>query len=184
MHEGRRSAKASDEDHGMPGWQIPASTTQCRLVIMIHSPQNAAGWCLTAAMLWAALASSAVLAEGSMTGAVKPLGSVRFAPDKDVRCLFSALETGDPATGPSTWILKAPAGCVVPWHSHTAEEQLIVIRGTVVAEMTNHPPTRLGPGGFAVMGGHMPHQFSCLGKVTCMTFVTFDRPYDIRWGKT
>lgn len=119
-----------------------------------------------------------------MTGAVKPLGSVRFAPDQDVPCLFSALETGDPATGPSTWILKAPAGCVVPWHSHTAEEQLIVIRGTVVAEMTNHPPTRLGPGGFAVMGGHMPHQFSCLGKVTCMTFVTFDRPYDIRWGKT
>ena len=85
-----------------------------------------------------------------MTGAVKPLGSVRFAPDKDVPCLFSALETGDPATGPSTWILKAPAGCVVPFD----------------------------------LDAELELWFSCLGKVTCMTFVTFDRPYDIRWGKT
>ena len=99
---------------------------------------------------------------------------------------LSILGTRDPGSREGTIdrILKAPAGCVVPWHSHTAEEQLIVIRGTVVAEMTNHPPTWLGPGGFAVMGGHMPHQFSCLGKITCMMFVTFDRPYDIRWGKT
>jgi anti-sigma factor ChrR (cupin superfamily) len=73
-------------------------------------------------------------------------------------------------------------GCVVPWHSHTAEEQLIVIRGDVVAEMTNHPRTQLGPGGFAMMGSHTPHQFSCLGESTCLMIVTFDRVYDIYWG--
>jgi quercetin dioxygenase-like cupin family protein len=150
--------------------------------IMISGPKNAALWRLTAIVLWA-LTSRAVLAEGPMTGTVKPLGSVQFAPDKDVPCLVSALETGDPATSHSTWILQAPAGCVVPWHSHTAEEQLIVIRGVIVAEMTDHQPTRLGPGGFAAMGSHMPHQFSCLGKATCTMIVTFDRPYDIRWGR-
>ncbi|HVD75496.1 MAG TPA: cupin domain-containing protein, partial [Xanthobacteraceae bacterium] len=90
---------------------------------------------------------------------------------------------GDPAKGASTWILKAPAGCVVPWHSHTAGEQLIVIRGAVLAEMTDHPATRLGPGGFAAMGGRMPHQFTCAGKAACIMMVTFDGPYDIRWGK-
>jgi len=137
---------------------------------------------LAAAALWC-LTGGGILAEVAMTGTVKPFASVPFAPDRDVACLTSALETGDPLTGPSTWILNARPGCVVPWHSHTAEEQLIVVRGAVMAEMTDHPQTRLGPGGFAVMGSHMAHQFACQGTAACVMFVTFDRAYDIRWGK-
>jgi quercetin dioxygenase-like cupin family protein len=72
---------------------------------------------------------------------------------------------------------------VVPWHFHTAEEQLTIISGNVLAEMTAHQPTRLGPGGFAVMGGHMPHQFTCQGRSTCLMIVAFDGAYDIYWGK-
>ena len=150
--------------------------------IRTASSSNTAAVRLAAALLWF-LTSGGVLAQGTMTGTMKPLASVQFAPDKDVPCLLSALETGDPATGYSTWILKAPVGCVVPWHSHTAVEQLIVIRGAVLAEMTDHPPTRLGPGGFAAMGSHMAHQFSCQGKAACIMIVTFDGPYDIQWGK-
>jgi quercetin dioxygenase-like cupin family protein len=138
-------------------------------------------WTLIACI--AAFNGGSVLAEGPATGTVKPFRSVQFSPDSDVKCLSSALETGDPTTGHSTSILKAPPGCVVPWHSHTAEEQLIIISGTVVAEMTDHSPTRLGPGGFAMMGSHMPHQFSCQGKAACLMIVTFDRAYDIYWGK-
>ncbi len=116
-------------------------------------------------------------------GAIKPLPAVKFAQDNDVKCLQSALEAGDPTKGSSTFILKAPPGCVVPWHYHTAQEQLIIIAGAVLAEMTGHPSTRLGPGGFAVMEGHMAHQFTCQGKAACVMFVTFDRAYDIFWGK-
>jgi hypothetical protein len=50
-------------------------------------------------------------------------------------------------------------------------------------EMTDHPRTRLGPGGFAVMGTRMAHQFACQGTAACVMFVTFDRAYDIRWLK-
>jgi hypothetical protein len=131
----------------------------------------------------AVLGGASAVTEGSAAGAMKPLRSVQFAPDGDVKCLSSALETGDPKTGPSTWILKAPAGCLIPWHFHTAQEQLIMVGGTVLAEMTDHPPTRLGPGGFAMMAGHMAHQFACEGRSACMMFVTFDGAYDIFWGK-
>ncbi|HEX9556955.1 MAG TPA: hypothetical protein VF991_10695 [Reyranella sp.] len=129
------------------------------------------------------LCGGVALAQSSMTGAVKPFASVPFAPDPDVACLGSALETGNPLTGPSTVILKASAGCVVPWHSHTAQEQLIVVAGEVMAEMTGHPPTLLGPGGFAMMAGRMAHQFTCQGRDGCVMFVTFDRAYDITWEK-
>ena len=138
-------------------------------------------WALAACL--AAFISGAALAEDAATGTIKPLSSVKFSPDDDVKCLLSALETGDPTTGRSTLILKASPGCVVPWHFHTAEEQLTIISGNVLAEMTAHQPTRLGPGGFAVMGGHMPHQFTCQGRSTCLMIVAFDGAYDIYWGK-
>ena len=136
---------------------------------------------LATALWW--LASAVARAGSAMTGHVTPFESAPFEADPDVPCLSSALEAGDLQTGPSTLILKAPPGCVVPWHSHRAEEQLIVVGGTVLAEMTGHPLTRLGPGGFAVMGSHMAHQFSCKGNAPCVMFVTFGRPYDIKWGK-
>src|SRR2546426_5427831 len=115
----------------------------------------------TLAACLAVIISGAALAEDRATGAIKPLSSVKFSPDNDVKCLQSATESGDPTTGRSTLILKASPGCVVPWHFHTAEEQLIIINGSVLAEMTGHPPTRLGPGGVAMRGGRMPHQ--CTG---------------------
>src|SRR2546421_139551 len=123
----------------------------------------------TLAACVAVFIGGAALAEDRATGAIKPLSSVKFSP----------VESGDPTTGRSTLILKAFPGCVVPWHFHTAEEQLIA----VLAEMTDHPPTRLGPGGFAIMGSRMPHQFTCQGRSVCLMFVTFDGPYDISWGK-
>jgi quercetin dioxygenase-like cupin family protein len=138
--------------------------------------------CTLAACL-AVFISGATLAEDTATGTIKPLLSVKFSPDSDVKCLLSAVETGDPTAGRSTLILKASPGCVVPWHFHTAEEQLIIISGTVLAEMTHHQPTRLRPGGFAMMGGHTPHQFTCQGKSACLMIVAFDRAYDIFWGK-
>jgi hypothetical protein len=103
------------------------------------------------AVLFACLSRAAIAAD-ERAGDIKPLDSIKFEPDPDVKCLLSAVEAGDLKTGRSTLILKAPSGCVVPWHSHTAEEQLIVITGSVVSEMLDHKATRLGPGGFALWG--------------------------------
>jgi hypothetical protein len=123
------------------------------------------------------------LAQDRAPGIMKPFPSVQFKRDDDVKCLSSALEAGDAKTGPSTWVLRAPNGCVVPWHSHTAQEQLIIVAGNVLAEMPDHTPAHIGPGGFAMMGSHMPHQFSCRSRSGCLMFITFDGPYDIKWGK-
>jgi hypothetical protein len=155
--------------------QSPPLLTPCYTSAMIKL--------LLAAPLLCCVAASIARADDAMKGSAKPLDVIPFAPDQDVARLQSALETGDAGTGPSTWILKALPGCLVPWHSHTAEEQLMVVGGTVLTEMTDHPPTLLGPGGFAVMGGHQAHQFTCEGTAPCVMFVTFDRAYDIKWGK-
>jgi hypothetical protein len=70
------------------------------------------------------LCISSFLLVGSLAASdVKPLQSIEFVQDTDVKCLSVAIEAGEPDKGPSTLILKALFGCVVPWHSHTAVEQ-------------------------------------------------------------
>src|SRR5437763_3794435 len=125
------------------------------------------------------LIGGAALAEDAATGVIRSLSSVKFSVDNDVKCLLSAVEAGDPTASRSTLILKASFGCVVPWHYHTAEEQLIVISGAVLAEMADQQPSWLGPGGFAVMECRMPHQFTCQSQVACLMIVAFARLYDI-----
>ena len=128
-------------------------------------------------------AASLSQAAPAMDGEVKPLASIQFVADDDVKCLSDAIETGNPDSGPSTLLLKAAPGCVVPWHYHTAVEQLIVISGTVLTEMSDHPAGLLLAGGFAVMASRMPHRFACQGKDECLMMVIFDRKYDIFWGQ-
>jgi quercetin dioxygenase-like cupin family protein len=116
-------------------------------------------------------------------GIVRSLSQVRFEEDEDVKCLKSSLESGDPRTGSSTFILSAPGKCVVPWHYHTAEEQLVVIRGSVFTQMDGMQPSTLVAGGFALMPSKKHHQFSCRSNSECLMVVSFDRPYDIFWVK-
>jgi len=126
-----------------------------------------------------ALPGLRALAEGQH--GIVPLAKVKFVPDEDVKCLSYAVESGDPDHGASTMILKAAPGCVVPWHYHTAREELMVARGRVLTEMEGMLSTPLEPGGFGVMGSGEKHQFRCTERTECILFVTFDRAYDIHW---
>jgi quercetin dioxygenase-like cupin family protein len=112
---------------------------------------------------------------------ITPLKNAPFTQDDDVKCLMSALENGNPDTGPSTFLMNAPAGCRVPPHYHSSEEQLIVIRGRVLTEMKGMRGVTLTAGGVAVMPAKAVHWFSCIGKGPCLMVVTFNQKYDIVW---
>jgi quercetin dioxygenase-like cupin family protein len=116
-------------------------------------------------------------------GVVTALANAKLTSDGQPACLKGALENGDPNTGPSTFLLEAAPGCEVPAHYHTAEEQLIVVRGYVLTGMDGMSKATLGPGGFAMMPSKAMHWFTCKSKDTCLMFVTFDRKYDIVWAK-
>jgi quercetin dioxygenase-like cupin family protein len=143
--------------------------------------QNAMQW--TGLVVLTVAVAIAGYAQGSKTGVVRRLSDVRFPGDDEPKCLQFALENGDLNTGPSTAIMKATPGCVVAPHYHTAEEQLIIVRGGVATGMDGMSDTVLGPGGFAMMPSKRVHWFTCTGKEECLMFVTFDRAYDIVWVK-
>ena len=117
------------------------------------------------------------------TRIVRRLADVKFPPGEGPDCLQFFLENGDMKIGPTTAIMKAAPKCVVPPHYHTAEEQLIIVKGYVSTGMEGMKDTVLGPGGFAMMPSKAPHWFTCTAKEECLMFVTFDRAYDIVWLK-
>lgn len=151
---------------------IPGRTTKMLL-----------GLGLLVILLVAGGASSRGQGQNSPRGIVTSLASANLVFDGEPACLKVARENGDPDTGPSTFLLEAPSGCVVPAHYHTAEEQLMVVRGDVLTGMDGMTQATLGPGGFAMMPGKAIHWFTCKSKDTCLMFVTFDRKYDIVWAK-
>ncbi len=134
-------------------------------------------------ILVAVTASSRGQGQASPHGIVTPLAGATLVFDGEPACLRVARENGDPDKGPSTFLLEAPSGCVVPAHYHTAEEQLMVVRGDVLTGMDGIAETTLGPGGFAMMPSKAMHWFTCKSKDACLMFVTFDRTYDIVWAK-
>jgi len=125
----------------------------------------------------------AVSAQAPKSGFARPLAEVNFPQGHGPDCLQFSLENGDMKTGPSTAIMKATPNCVIPAHYHTAEEQLIIVRGEVSTGMEGMKDTLLGPGGFAMMASKQVHWFTCTAKEECLMFVTFDRAYDIVWVK-
>jgi quercetin dioxygenase-like cupin family protein len=134
-------------------------------------------------LLLAVTLSAQAPESGGKNGIVRQLADVKFPAGDGPDCLQFFLENGDIKTGPSTAIMKAAPKCVVPPHYHTAEEQLIIVRGYVSTGMEGMKDTVLGPGGFAMMPSKAPHWFTCTAKEECLMFVTFDRAYDIVWLK-
>jgi quercetin dioxygenase-like cupin family protein len=134
-------------------------------------------------LLLAVTLSAQAPKSGAKSGIVRQLSDVKFPAGEGPACLQFFLENGDMETGPSTAIMKAAPKCVVPPHYHSAEEQLIIVKGNVSTGMEGMQDTVLGPGGFAMMPSKQPHWFTCTAKEECLMFVTFDRAYDIVWLK-
>ena len=156
------------------------------LRISIESNRSVPTTCLSV-VCWILLLAVTVSAQapesGPKPGIVRQLSEVKFPSGDGPDCLQFFLENGNLKTGSSTAIMKAAPKCVVPPHYHTAEEQLIIVKGNVSTGMEGMRDTVLGPGGFAMMPSKQPHWFTCTAQEECLMFVTFDRPYDIVWLK-
>ena len=58
----------------------------------------------------------------------------------------------------AVFLLKLTAGCKIPWHWHTPNEQVTVVSGTFHMEMKDAPTPLLRP--YVFMPGHHVHQGS------------------------
>jgi quercetin dioxygenase-like cupin family protein len=91
----------------------------------------------------------------------------------------AAVLKGDPEKGPAVLLAKGTAGCRIPWHWHTAGEQIMVISGTGTTEMKDGKPFRMQTGSYASLPSHHVHQATCASA--CTMFVASDAAFDIHY---
>lgn len=94
-------------------------------------------------------------------------------------CATIAVQDGDPSTGPSVIMLKAKAGCNIPWHWHTPNERLIIVSGSAKGEMKDMKPLMMKSGDFLVMPAKGIHQFTALTDVEL--YDLSDAAFDIHY---
>ncbi len=124
------------------------------------------------------IAAASAASDSPREAIIHPLQNANFASASDLPCLSTAVEAGNPSTGPSAVLVKMEKGCMASWHFHTAAEELIVIKGELKVEMASMPQAILGPGGYAQVPSNERHQYACSAKGECLWFVRIDRAFD------
>jgi len=81
-------------------------------------------------------------------------------------CYTYAVEHGDPEAGPSVTYSKLAAGCKVPWHTHSANAQVLFVSGTFQLHMKGQQVQILSQGSYAYVPANHQHQETCLNGCT------------------
>jgi len=74
-------------------------------------------------------------------------------------------------------------GCVVPWHWHSAREELMLVSGKGEVEFSDSTSRAVSSGGYVLLPATRHHQFSC--RAACVFFDAIAGPFDIHYvGKS
>src|ERR1017187_8477585 len=109
-----------------------------------------------------------------------PLASTKFmALPVLPSCMTISAQRGDPMKGAAVLLLKVKSGCVVPWHWHTANENLMMVSGRGKAEMKSGGTHTMAMGDYLYLAGKQVHQFTCVSS--CLVFDVIDGAFDIHY---
>ena len=111
---------------------------------------------------------------------VVPLASSKFeAVPNTPACLTGGVQHGDPSKGAAILLAKLTPGCVVPWHWHTQNENVIMVSGKGRIEMKGETARSLVAGDYFFMPSGHQHQFTCV--TACTFFNIIDSAFDIHY---
>ena len=85
---------------------------------------------------------------------------------------------GDPAKDNVDVFFKMPAKSVIPLHSHTSPERMVLVAGELHVTYEGQKTTVLKPGSYAYGPAKRPHDGACVSAVPCVLFIAFESPLD------
>ncbi|MGB9465411.1 MAG: cupin domain-containing protein [Candidatus Acidiferrum sp.] len=138
---------------------------------------KSARMCAFTALLVTFIAATAF---GQESPNLAPLSSSKFEALPGLpTCLTGAIQHGDPAKGAAVLVAKLTAGCTIPWHWHTQNENVIMIGGKGKLEMRSEAAQNVGPGDYYFMPSKHQHQFTCV--TACAFYNVIDAAFDIHF---
>lgn len=94
-------------------------------------------------------------------------------------CMTGSVQSGDPSKGASVILAKATSSCTVPWHWHTADEQLMIVSGSARISMKEEKAVSVHSGDYVSLPGKHVHQFNCLAA--CTLFIAPSGAFDLHY---
>ncbi len=95
-------------------------------------------------------------------------------------CVTFSAQRGDPTKGPAMLLLKFKSGCTIPWHWHTANENLMMVSGKGKAEMKSGGGAQtMSPGDYMFLPAKQGHRFTCISS--CLVFDYSEAAFDIHY---
>ncbi len=90
-----------------------------------------------------------------------------------------AVVHGDPSKPNVDVFFKVPAGSIIPSHTHTSAERMVLVAGRLDVTYEGEKTKRLKPGMYAYGPAGKPHSAVCAkGKDPCVLFIGFEAPLD------
>lgn len=120
-------------------------------------------------------------AEDAVTHTVRDK-DLKWSPCPDIfpkGCELSVLH-GDPAKPGTDIFFKVPGKYVIPPHTHTSEEHMTLIQGSLNVKYKDQSPVKMKEGTYAFGPAELPHEAVCESKTPCVLFIHFDRPIDAK----
>jgi quercetin dioxygenase-like cupin family protein len=112
--------------------------------------------------------------------AARNMAEMKFGPLPPLpTCASGSVQTGDPAKGAFIILAKLTTGCSLPWHWHTAGENLMIVSGTARVEIKDGPSQTLRAGSYVQLPSRHVHQFQC--KNNCTFFFYSDGAWDMHY---
>jgi len=96
-------------------------------------------------------------------------------------CATLAVLKGDPNTTASVVEIKLTPGCIVPWHWHSVNENVVPLTGLLEMYMKDEKPVILVSGDYNFLPAKHIHQDKCSGSKPCSAIVFVDGPFDIHY---
>jgi quercetin dioxygenase-like cupin family protein len=89
-----------------------------------------------------------------------------------------AVLRGDPSKPQADVYLRIAPGAVLPAHTHTSGERMILAAGELLVTYRGQPPAMLTAGSYAYGPPGLPHKAVCRSATPCVLFIAFEEPVD------
>ena len=124
------------------------------------------------------VAPAIVGAKGARSSLLLPNADIKFTDVPDMKGIQLATLDGDPAKGPSHFMLKFAGGFAAPVHHHTANHSGTVVAGTLVLTVDGKEQ-KLPAGSFFSFSGKMPHATKCEAGADCVLSMDVRGKWDV-----
>jgi quercetin dioxygenase-like cupin family protein len=107
--------------------------------------------------------------------------NLKWTPNPDAKGVETSVVWGDAAKGAHAAFHKFEPGFSAPLHTHTSNNRIVVLRGTMAMASEDGTETKLPAGSFFTQPRTHKHTTKCLPGAECLIYVEADGKWSIEW---